>query len=130
LHSAAPTPSDWRRGFLRSVAWDAADAAPVIALESQLKAVCRAKIAASADGKTLISFAANGHQYQYETAKGMRPEAVAAFTSWLYDLYVESRAVLVEAGDASPTDAEILDRMLTAVVPVHAVLIDRSEVQR
>lgn len=60
----------------------------------------------------------------------MRPEAVAALTSWLYDLYVESRATLVAAGDASPTDAEILEQMLTALVPVHAVLIDRSEVQR
>jgi len=60
----------------------------------------------------------------------MRPEAVAAFTSWLYDLYVESRAVLVEAGNASPTDAQILEQMLSSVVPVHAVLIDRSEVRR
>lgn len=77
-----------------------------------------------------MQFSANGHQYVYETARGITPEQAAALCSWLIDLHDESRAVLVEAGDASPTDAEILAQMLTALVPVHPVLIDRSGVQR
>ena len=64
------------------------------------------------------SVSANGHTVTFgQTTSGASTTDYAENAAYLRDLYVWSKAALVSAGDASPTDAEIFDEMMHRLEP-------------
>lgn len=115
--------ANFRRVFLRSLAWDAEDNG--IALHDGLKAAARASIADTGTGKVLVGATANGTAVSYQVpANGVHlsPVEIAETVEGFLTGYETAVAGLGE----SPTDTDILAAMLAAIVAVRSVSPDFS----
>jgi hypothetical protein len=121
--------TEFKRNLLRGLAWDAQDRA--LTLEAVLKEACRARLEETKTGKVLTMAAGNGSQAQFslpQAASRMSPAEVDSACEQLYTLYESTLVELATDGVDSPTDAQILARMLSLLVRRNEAYSDRSRI--
>jgi hypothetical protein len=101
--------------FIQGLKWDSEDNGA--ALYDTIKAACRAKLTATAQGLVLVAAAGNGQTATYQLPQngaGITPHDAAVLCSRTLKLFNSSKAELVANGIASPTDDQIFALMLAS----------------
>ena len=121
--------------FKRS--WLRAKYAAAVAASSTLLAYLNtlngsAVTASGSAGGSISSVSANGRTTTLAAASQftLAGQDIAELCGEMLDLYDSSRAALVAAGDASPTDAEIYAQMLSDLHPAYQYSPDFSNYRR
>lgn len=119
--------TDFKRNLLRGIFWDGEEATPALDLQAALKAACRARYADTSEGLALVGTSGNGASITFALPNSNYSQAViSSAVSQLYDLFDEATAELVADGTATPTDEQVLARMLVLLKPVRELYSDRS----
>lgn len=89
-------------------------------LLAALKAQRNARAAEIKTGQVIAGTSANNHSVSFSAPSQVETSPVDMFGMWqeLVDLFTASKADLVTAGDATPTDAEVLAEMLYRLTDV------------
>ena len=90
-----------------------------------------AQVKATRGGITLVGSSTNGQVSTVlpNAGEGLSPLSYAEMISDLLDRYDDSKAALIEEGNATPKDAEIVDRLLQFLIAVTETLPDFSGLQ-
>lgn len=84
----------------------------------------------SVKGGTIAGTAARDHSVSFSNRdNGATPEDIAAMCGEMLDIYDASRAALVAAGDASPSDEEIKDEMMDRLQAVTEYQLDYTNLR-
>ena len=97
---------------------------------STLQAAAFGTVTPLLSGKVLIEASSGGVTTRYElppAAAGMPPVIVGAMLSRMLDRYDAAVAALATAGNATPTDAQVLAQMLTQLQAIWAYSTDHSQ---
>lgn len=115
--------TDYKRLFIRGLAWDAADASAT--LYNTLKAASRAQLTKTASGKVLVSHTGNGttSTYALPSSGDVSPSDVAELCEEMLRRYEEAAADL----GGTPTDSAILTEILSQLAPVRSCGYDFSQ---
>lgn len=90
-----------------------ASASTYATLLAALQAMASGVVSVTTASGGIISTSANGHSVTFDrVTSGNSQMDYAANAGELRDLYQNSKAALISAGDASPTDTEIFDEMM------------------
>jgi len=100
-----------RRGYLKGLAYQASDDG--LALTVALRAALTTSFSTIESGRLILGTSTNGHSIEFAAPAYLSPSDVLGLLGRFDDIYTESKARLISGGTASPTDAEILDEMLT-----------------
>lgn len=122
--------TDFKRLFLRGIRWDATDAG--ISLADGLKLSARSQLTRTSTGLYLIGTAGNGHTASFSVPVGLRdssPQEIAGMIEEFITRYDAAVAALAAAGNASPSDDQILTEMLALMTAVTEVYSDFSQLR-
>ena len=108
----------FRRLFLRGLYAEATRLG--LGLEAALTAAVGVNYSATKTGKVIIATGAAGRtvQFMLPSSGGLTPVEIGELVSDLFDLFDSSKAALISAEIASPTDAQIFAEMKARLQPV------------
>ena len=116
----------FRRLFLRGLYTEATRLG--LGFEAALTAAVGVNYAATKTGKVIIATGAAGRtvQFMLPSSGGLAPVEIGELVSDLFDLFDSSKAALISADIASPTDAQIFAEMKARLQPVTEFRTDWS----
>lgn len=114
----------WKRLWLREQARQAeASTVEGWTLRLQLESHLEGAVAAVGVGQAIASTSANGHSTTFSAPGSgtMGAEAYGAMVDEMLSRYDQAAATLAADGVDSPTDAQLLARMLAALQPIRSI---------
>jgi hypothetical protein len=120
----ARIPTEFKRLFLREIAWTAEDSA--ITLNAQLKLVARARISETETGRSIVSTSANGQSVTFSSSLSSDYLTQANITELCEELLTCYSAAVTASGSA--VDSVILTEMLALLEQNTELYQDFSEI--
>lgn len=124
----AKVTTEFKRNLLRGLQWDADEQG--VRLEAALKSACRGRYSETNTGQILVGASGNGSSVTFalpQASSSFSPAAITVAVTDLYDLYVSAVAELAAEDNDSPTDTQVLARMLVLLKPVRSIGSDYSQ---
>lgn len=122
--------TDFKRAWLEQVYDNAVTAS--LTLIVALKAQRSTHFTASSSGRTIASTTGNGHSVSFSSPGPLvaTPADMLALCGEMLRLYTDARNDLINDDEiASPTDAQIVERMLEFLLPVSAYESDFAAIR-
>lgn len=120
----------FKRLFLRKLSWDAEKKGQSLA--DVLKSAAIASIQDSGSGIVLLATTVQGHNVTYAMppeGRGYSPSQISEAIEELLTRYDAAVAALIDGGNPTPTDAQILTEMLALMVAITEVYSDFTDLR-
>ena len=130
VHGVANVSTPFKRLFLRKLSWDAEKKGQSLA--DVLKSAAIASIQDSGAGLVLVATTAQGHNVTYAMppeGRGYSPSQISEAIEELLTRYDAAVAALIDGGNPTPTDAQILAEMLALMVAITEVYSDFTDLR-